>query len=143
MSNDKSQATGYTPPPYENTTTWHDDMRTHAESFPGGEYALAKPVKPKEPKPWLYPAFVGAALVVGAVCGAILTPNQTPEACKQALSYSEQGLNQSAKGLEALGGAVGGGYGEMIRAEKELNSVSQELGRLTPLYKDAKQECLK
>lgn len=154
MSNDKAAATGYTPKngdpfevplppgakpsdPYNNTTTWHDD-------HPGGEYALAAPLpKVKTPHPWLYPAFVGAALVLGAVCGAILTPNQTPAACEQALTYAEQAIGQSGKGMEAMGNAVGGNMGKMMKAQTELEAITAELTRLTPLYKDAKKECLK
>lgn len=146
MSNDKFQATGYTP---KNSDPFEVPLPPGAKpsdpyGFPGGEYALEAPLpKAKTPRPWLYPAFVGAALVLGAVCGAVLTPNQTPAACEQALNYSEEGLTQSAKGLTAMGNAVGGNMGKMLKAQTELEGVTDELNRLSPLYKAAKEECLK
>lgn len=146
MSNDKFQATGYTPKnndPFE-VPLPPGAMPSDPYGFPGGEYALAAPLpKVKTPHPWLYPAFVGAALVLGAVCGAILTPNQTPRSCISALAYAEQGLTQSGKGMEALGNAVGGNMGKMMKAQQELDGVTAELNRITPLYKEAKEECLK
>lgn len=115
------------------------------QGFPGGEYALAQPVKPRRIKDkYLVFAVAGCLLVGGLGIGHALGRGTagTPEACEQALTYAEQGLSQSAVGMEALGDAVGGGYGGMLKATKELDGVTAELNRITPLYKDAKQECL-
>lgn len=122
MSNDKAAATGYAPQ----------------------EYALAQPVKPRKKLNPTIIAAAGATLaLVGGVVMGVSIPKATPAACEQALTYAEQGLTQSGKGLEAMGGAVGGNWGKMMKAQQEMESITTELNRLSPLYKDAKKECLK
>lgn len=93
------------------------------------------------------PTTIAAAGAVLALAGGILTgvslPKAAPAECEQALDYAEQGLGQSANGLEAMSRAMGGDWGRMMRAEQELNDVTAELNRLTPLYRDAKEACLR
>lgn len=120
--------------PYEQTTTWHDDS--------------PKPAYTPKATPWwrsnptLGAAGATLALIGGIVVGASL-PRETPAECEQAIGYAEEGLGQAASGLNSLGEAVDGGYLAKAKAVDDLDHVTKELNRLTPLYKDAKEKCLK
>ena len=123
------------------TDAW---LRSHGH--PGWTVYTDAAPRPAAPKKGKLPLLMAAgALAVGVGLGALIgaaVPHPAPEECGQALGYAEQALGQSADGMGALGDAMGGGYSDRLRAIKELDGVTAEIKRLTPLYQDAKKVCL-
>jgi len=83
------------------------------------------------------------ALAVGIVLGQATAAPSAPEECAVALDYAEEALGYSAEGMGVLGDALGGGYTALGRVSPKLDNITEDLERITPLYQEARTECLK
>jgi hypothetical protein len=112
---------------------------------PGAPIYPQAPQPKKRWKPSPTQAIAAAAAVIALAVGIAIGQGtaSTPDECAVALDYAEQALDHSGEAMGVVSDALGGSYIALSRVPDRLDPITADLERITPLYQDARAECLK
>lgn len=86
---------------------------------------------------------IAGAMLMGG-CGA--GSNETPQSCRDAIRYADQGIGLAAQALDSnnrfLQAITSNDSAGAQQAYSDLERVSSEIKAVSPKYKEAKSSCL-